>query len=107
MVVKHGFPAIQLLVQLIKQSSSPLTRRILRYGEKYPSFKRYGLIVPGRYYWWLENYMKGVQEQKTVAMKTKGAKLKPKPVPTPKIKDLDEHVAMECGAKLMIEVHYL
>lgn len=86
-MVVQGFPGTNLIGQLLRQITQPLSKAIVKRVKKRPLLKKYVLIQLGRFYYWCENMIKR-QEIPVIAKK--------RPVD-------DEHT-MELGTELLLEV---
>ncbi|KAL6447626.1 hypothetical protein ACFW04_000068 [Cataglyphis niger] len=81
----HKFPGINLIVQLVKQITKPVSKYIVNHMKNRPFLKKYVLIQLGRFNYWCEDI---IAHQK---------------IPTVK-KRRDEIRIMERGAKSLIEI---
>ncbi|XP_011694575.1 PREDICTED: optic atrophy 3 protein homolog isoform X2 [Wasmannia auropunctata] len=87
MVVRYRwFPGANLIGQLIRQITQPLSKAIVRRVKKRPLVRKYVLIQLGRLYYWCENIIRW-QDIPAVVKKRPAN---------------DDH-AMELGTKLLLE----
>ncbi|EZA46885.1 hypothetical protein DMN91_004891 [Ooceraea biroi] len=82
-MVLEKFPGVNLIGQLIRQITQPLSRVIVKHVRKRPFLRKYVLIQLGRFYYWCEN------------------KVKLRTVPSVKIR---RKPADEVGAQLLLEL---
>jgi len=81
------FPIVNLLGQLVRQITQPLSKTIVKHVKKRPFLRKYVLIQLGRFYYWCEDRITG------------------RKVPTiVKRKPVDDIRTMELGTKLLLEV---
>nr|XP_012225206.1 PREDICTED: optic atrophy 3 protein homolog [Linepithema humile] len=85
-MVLDKFPVANLLGQLVRQITQPLSKTIVKYAEKRPFLRKYVLIQLGRFYYWCEDK---ITQRKIPAV----AKRKP----------VDDSRTMELGTKLLLE----
>lgn len=86
-MVVQGFPGANLIGQVLRQITQPLSKAIVKRVKKRPLLRKYVLIQLGRFYYWCENVMKW------------------EVVPvTAKKRSVDDDRTMELGTKLLLEV---
>lgn len=87
-------PVLNLLNQFLKQISKPVSFRIVKYAKTHPVFRRYILILPGRWFHALDQRVR----RRVILGKKEDKK--------PKLAELqvDDETAIETGANLMSEV---
>lgn len=90
-----GLPLLSLLIQVCKRLTIPVSQKIIKYGKSHPFFRKYFLIMPGRYYHQLETRSKSLFEQNEVIKKQEE-----------KFSVLDDSTAEAIGTQIMIEVLY-
>ena len=87
-------PALSLLIQLSKQLTTPMSKKMVNYAKSHPFFRKYCLILPGRCYYWCEAQTRYfLVPDKSVNKKQKL-----------KFKEVDDKTAESLGIQLMIEV---
>lgn len=84
-MVIQKFPGANLIGQLLKQITEPLSKFIVKHVKKRPFIKKYVLIKLGHLYYWYED--------KVILERISAKK-----------KRVDDIRTMELGAKLLIEV---
>lgn len=85
-MLRRGFPGANLIGQVLRQVSKPLSKAMVKRLKKRPFLKKYVLTQLGRFYHWCDD------------------KLDRPLVPVTKRKPVDDVRTMEFGAKLLIEV---
>lgn len=88
-----GLPVLSLIIQVCKRLTVPVSRNIIKYGKSHPFFRKYFLILPGRYYHQLETRSKLLFEQNEAVKKQEE-----------KFPTLDDSTAEAIGTQIMIEV---
>lgn len=91
-MVDQRFPGANLIGQLLRQATQPLSKAIVKHVRKQPFLRRYVLIQLGRFYYWCEDKIK---VRKIPAAREK----REKPV--------DDVSTMELGAQLLLEVNII
>jgi len=86
-MVLQKFPVANLLGQLVRQITQPLSKTIMKHVKKRPFLRKYVLIQLGRFYYWCEDRITG-RKMSAVA----------------KRKLVDDIRTMELGTKLLLEV---
>lgn len=86
-MVLQKFPVANLLGQLGRQITQPLSKTIVKHVEKRPLLRKYVLIQLGRFYGWCED--KITRRKMPVVVKRK---------------PVDDIRTMELGTKLLLEV---
>lgn len=86
-MVVQGFPGTNLIGQVLRQITQPLSKAIVKRVKKRPLLRKYILIQLGRFYYWCENMMKWEKV----------------PIITKK-RFVDDDRTMELGTKLLLEV---
>lgn len=89
---KMRLPVLSLVTQFCRQLTTPLSRKIVKYAKVHPFFRKYFLILPGRFYHWCEFRTKLLFDNN----KVKKSKMQFPP--------LDDVAAEEIGTQGMIEV---
>jgi len=86
-IAMAGFPGANLIGQLLRQITQPLSKAIVKRVKKRPLLRKYVLIQLGRFYYWCENMIKW-KEIPVIAKKRPG----------------DDDQTMELGTTLLLEV---
>lgn len=93
-MLTSSLPTLNLFNQFLKQISKPVSFRIVKYAKNHPVFRRYFLVLPGR---WFHSMDQRVRRRVRIGTK-KNRDEKNKGVV------VDEETAIETGANLMSEV---
>lgn len=84
-MVSQRFPGANLIGQLLRQVTQPLSKAIVKHVKKQPFLRKYVLIQLGRFYYWCED------------------RIKLRKIP-PGRRAVDDVRTMEAGTKLLLEV---
>ncbi|XP_012251075.2 OPA3-like protein [Athalia rosae] len=85
-------PVLNLLNQFLKQVSGPMSSRIVEYAKAHPVFRRYFLVLPGRWF-----HAVDLKIRKDVLENKRGKEKRGKD------RRVDDDTAIDVGAKLMSE----
>ncbi|XP_071567309.1 optic atrophy 3 protein homolog [Temnothorax nylanderi] len=85
-MVVQGFPGANLIGQVLRQITQPLSKAIVKRVKKRPLLRKYVLIQLGHFYYWFENMIKW-REIPVIAKK----------------RPIDDDHTMELGTKLLLE----
>lgn len=83
----QGFPGANLIGQLLRQITQPLSKAIIKRVKKRPLLRKYVLIQLGRFYYWCEDMIKW-QDVSVIAKK----------------RPVNDNRTMELGTELLLEV---
>ncbi|XP_011502140.1 PREDICTED: optic atrophy 3 protein homolog [Ceratosolen solmsi marchali] len=84
------FPVLSLMNQFFRQITKPISKRIVKYASDSPIFQRYFLLIPGKFYYKLENSVKMIEREKDSAGKNDKQMI-------------SNEKAIEIGSELMME----
>lgn len=91
-----SFPGSALLIQLFRQLTKPLSKKIVNYAKTRPTFSKYFLLLPGRAFHQLDCRIKYYSTVSTLnAKQTKPKTFKP----------CSDTEAINLASQLMIEVN--